>query len=455
MLQKNTGVKQEMRKIKFRDISVRELFKFIIPALLLVITVFLIAYYLVLPAPPDTIVMTTGIEGRTYAIFGEHYKEILARSNVNLKLLNSTGSVENFKRLKDKTMAVDVGFVQGGTSSNIEAPNLLSLGSITYSPIWVFYKGKETLDDFSQLKGKRIAIGPEGSGLRKISLALLKAANVVDRPTILLDIADGEAIKALKEGRVDVVMTIGSTDTPFMQELLNARNVKLMSLSQAEAYTRLVPGLSHVILPKGIINIAQRLPPSDINLVAPTTNLIVRNTMHPALMYLLLDAATEIHGGAGWVNKAGEFPAPKVQDFPLSDQAERYYKTGRPFLLDYMPFWVAVLLDRIIKILIPVIAIIFPLMRILPWFYSWRNRSKLYRLYGELKYLELEITQQLKPEHFTDYSIKLDRIEAATNKVRIPLNFYGELYTLKEHIELVREKLIRLNQREVSKELPL
>ena len=444
-----------MRKIKFRDISTRELFKFIIPALLVVLAVFLIAYYVVLPAPPGTIIMTTGIEGRTYAVFGERYKEILARSNVHLNLLNSSGSVENLRRLKDKTMAVDVGFVQGGASTVTDAPNLLSLGSITYSPLWVFYTGKKTLDDFSQLKGKRIAIGPEGSGLRKLSLNLLKAGNVADQPTTLLDIADGAAIKALKEGRIDVVITIGSTDTIYMQELLHSRNVKLMNLSQAEAYTRLVPGLSHVILPKGIINITKRLPPSDINLVAPTTDLIVRNTMHPALIYLLLDAATEIHGGAGWVNKAGEFPAPKVQDFPLSDQAERFYKTGRPFLLDYLPFWVAVLLDRIIKILIPVLAVIFPLMRILPWFYSWRNRSKLYRLYGELKYLELEITQPLRSGQIAEYSARLDRIEAAANKVSIPLNLYGELYTLKEHIELVREKLVRLNQRETSKDPPV
>ena len=432
-----------MKKIDFRDISIRELFIFVIPALLVVLAVFVIAYYVVQPAPPGTIVMTTGVEGRTYANFGEHYKKILARSNVHLKLLNSSGSVENFNRLKDKTIKVDVGFVQGGTSAGPDAPNLLSLGSITYSPLWVFYRGKETLDDFSQLKGKRIAIGPVGSGLRKLSLDILKAGNAADLPTILLDLADGAAIKALKEGRVDVVITIGSTDTLFMQELLNAHNVKLMSLAQAEAYTRLVPGLSHVILPKGIINIVKRVPPSDIHLVAPTTNLVVRNTMHPALMYLLLDAASEIHGGAGWVNKSGEFPVPKAQDFPLSDQAERFYKTGRPFLLDYLPFWVAVLLDRIVKILIPVLVVIFPLMRILPWFYSWRNRSKLYRLYGELKYLELEISQQLRPGHVVDYSAKLDRIETAANKISIPLNFYGELYTLKEHIELVREKVIR------------
>jgi TRAP-type uncharacterized transport system substrate-binding protein len=440
-----------MRRVKIREISTHELFKIGIPAILLVLFVFWVAYYIVLPAPPNTIVMTTGVEGRAYGVLGERYKQILSRSHVRLKLRSSSGAVENFRRLKDKSLAIDVGFVQGGTSSSADAPNLLSLGSISYNPLWVFYRGAETLDDFSQLKGKRIAIGTEGSGARKFALDLLKASSAADPPTVLFDLADAAAIKAIKEGQIDVVITTGTADNIFVQELLHSQSVKLMSLSQAEAYTRLFPALYHVILPKGIVNLAKRLPPSDIHLIAPATNLIVRNTMHPALMYLLLDAAVEIHGGAGWVHKAGEFPSPKVQDFPLSDQAERFYKTGRPFLLDYLPFWVAVFFDRIIKILIPVVVVLLPLVRIIPWLYSRRNRSKLYRWYGELKYLELEVSEHPQPERIMDYHAKLDRIEASVNKVDVPLAFYNELYTLREHIELVRKKVIGLNQSVPSK----
>ena len=440
-----------MRRVKIREISTHELFKIGIPAILLVLIVFWVAYYLVQPAPPNTIVMTTGVEGRAYGVLGERYKQILSRSSVRLELRSSSGAVENFRRLKDKSLAIDVGFVQGGTSSSADAPNLLSLGSISYNPLWVFYRSEETLDDFSQLKGKKIAIGTEGSGARKFSVDLLKASNAADPPTVLFDLADADAIKALKEGQVDVVITTGTADNIFVQELLHSKNVKLMSLSQAEAYTRLFPALYHVILPKGIVNLAKRLPPSDIHLVGPTTNLIVRDTMHPALMYLLLDAAVEIHGGAGWVHKAGEFPSPKVQDFPMSDQAERFYKTGPPFLLNYLPFWIAVFFDRIIKILIPVVVVLLPLIRIIPWLYSWRNRSKLYRWYGELKYLELEVSEHPQPERIADYHAKLDRIEASVNKVDVPLAFYNELYTLREHIEMVRKKVIGLNQSMPSK----
>lgn len=440
-----------MRRIKIREISTRELFKIGIPALLLVLIVFWIAYHFVQPVPPNTIVMTTGVEGRTYAALGDRYKQILARSHVRLELRPSTGSVENFRRLKDKSLATDVGFVQSGTSSSADAPNLLSLGSISYNPLWVFYRSTETFDDFSQLKGKRIAIGTEGSGARKFSLDLLKASEAADPATVLFDLADAVAIKALKEGQIDVIITIGTADNIFVQELLYTQNVKLMSLNQAEAYTRLFPALSHVILPKGIVSPGKRLPSLDIHLVAATTNLIVRDTIHPTLMYLLLDAAAEVHGGPGWVHKAGEFPSPKIQDFPLSDQAERFYKTGRPFLLNYLPFWVAVFFDRIIKILIPVALVLLPLVRIIPWLYSWRNRSKLYRWYGELKYLELEVSEHPQPERIAECHAKLNQIETSVDKIDVPLAFYNELYTLREHIELVRKRVKGLNQSGSSK----
>lgn len=438
-----------MKKIKFRDVSAREFFKFASLALTIICVVFFIAYYIVQPMPPDTIIMTTGVEGLSYMNFGERYKEILARSKVHLKLLDSSGSVENYNRLKDKNVAIDVGFVQGGTGSAREAPHLVSLGSIAYSPIWVFYTGDQTLDDFSQLKGKKIAIGPVGSGLRRLSLELLKAAGAADPPTVIVDLTAERAYEALMDGRINVMITIGLTDNNLVHKLLNNPRIKLMNLSQVEAYTRLVPGLYHVILPRGIINVAKRLPSSDIHLIAPTTSLVVRDTMHPALMYLLLDAASDIHGTSGWVTKSGEFPAPMAQDFPLSDQAERFYKTGRPLLLDYLPFWAAVLLDRMVKILLPVLVVLFPLMRVLPWFYSWRNRSRIRRLYGELKFLEIEVARQDRHDP-ADCAARLNRIENAARKITVPVNFYGELYTLREHIILVRRELLKQSEQEAS-----
>jgi TRAP-type uncharacterized transport system substrate-binding protein len=430
-----------------RSILFRGHLSIVVLMLLIVVICGVILFHFVLPAPPETLVMTTGTEGGTYSIFGRRYQEAMACEKVRLQLLPSSGSVENFNRLKDESFRVDVGFIQGGTISAKEAPDLVSLGGICYSPLWVFYRGQDTFDDLSVLKGKRIAVGPEGSGARKFSIELLRASNAAEPPTQFFDLSSAPAVKAILEGRVDVIMISSTVDNTLVQELLHAEGIKLMDFRQAEAYTRLYPALSQVILPKGILDLSKNKPAVDIHLLATTTSLIVRKNLHPAMMYLLLDAAADIHGDAGWVHKAGEFPSSKSQDFPLSDIAERFYKSGRPFLLDYLPFGMAAYIDRMILILVPSAVVLIPLLRIIPSLYSWWNRRKLYKWYEDLKNLELDIAEDSTPGRMMDYQKMLDRIEGFINEIRVPLALFKEVYTLKEHVELVRNKLARLEKR--------
>jgi hypothetical protein len=256
------------------------------------------------------------------------------------------------------------------------------------------------------------------------------------------------------EGKVDAVLTFGSTDSALVRELIAAPGVKLMSLSQAEAYTRLFPHLSHVVLPKGILGLSERFPASDIHLLAPTTNLLVQKNLHPALAYLLLKAAVEIHGGAGWVHRAGEVPSLKTQDFPISEQARRFYRSGGSWLHGYLPFWAATFVDRMLLVLISIGIVLVPLIGILPWFYTWRNRSKYYRWYRELRELEEELKEYQRPEHVEDYHARLDRIEEAVCKIRVSVAFYDEVFILKEHIEMVRQKLSRLIDPELERTDP-
>lgn len=401
--------------------------------------------------PPDNLVMTTGFEGGSYAIFGERYQQILARENIHLKLLLSSGSIENLQRLNDKSYRVDAGFVQDGSSLFSNTNNLVSLGAIGYAPLWVFYRGEETFNYLSELKGKRIAIGPEGSGVRKFAIDLLKLNNIATPPTTLLDLSSAASNKALLEGTADAVMIFGAEDNALVKELLYAPKVKLMNFRQAEAYTRLIPALSHVVLPQGILDVSKKIPSQDVHLLAVTTSLIVRKDLHPALIYLLLDAAVEIHGNAGWLNQKGEFPSPKELSFPSSNYAERFYKSGRPFLLDYLPFGIAAFVDRTILFMVPVVIILIPIIRSIPWLYSWRHRRKFHQWYRELKNLELEMMESFGPEDIAGYHEKIDHIEASINKISVPLAFFEEIYKLQEHVNLVRDKLIRLSKQSKEK----
>jgi len=434
-----------MGRAKIREVPARGIAFVSIPVSLLVLAACWMSYGF-LPMPPETLVMTTGMEGGTFSVIGERYRQVLAREGIQVRLLPSSGSVENLKRLSDKDSKVDVGFVQGGVAKPEETAHLVSLGGVFYTPLWVFYRNSETLDDLSQLKGKRVSIGPEGSGVRRFGIELLRAAGISGPPTVLLELPNTESGKAILEDRVDAVMMFGLADIQIVQELVAAPGIKLMNLSQAEAYTRLFPVLSHVVLPKGIFNPATRSPAADINLIAPTTHLVIRDNMHPALIYLLLKAAAEIHGGAGWVHRAGEFPSIKAQDFPVIEEAQRYYKSGGSVLYDYLPFWAAALVNRLILVLIPLGVVLIPLIGILPWVYTYRNRSRFYRYYRELMNLDKDLPVKAAPGHLDAFHERLDGIEDAVGRIRVSVVFYDEVFILKEHIQMVREKLIYLRQ---------
>jgi TRAP-type uncharacterized transport system substrate-binding protein len=398
-------------------------------------------YHFLQPFPPKTLTMATGMEGGSYAAFGERYRQVLARDGIRLALRPTSGAVENLKLLLDRRQAVEAGFIQGTVGSTEERANLVSLGGLAYTPLWIFYKGRGTYDDLIDLKGKRIAIGPEGSGIRKYSLELLKVAGVAGPPSDFLDLPSAKAKQALLDGTVDAIMTFGSPDNRLIWELLNERDIKLMSMSEAEAYTRRLPDLSHVVLPRGIIDPGRRDPPSDVHLLSPTMNLIVRKDLHPALVYLLLKASVEINGGPSWVNKAGEFPTLTKQDDPISEQAQRFYKSGGSWLYAYLPFWAATFFERLTLILISLGMIIVPLIGIAPWIYTWRNRSKYYPWYRELRKLEADILENRPIGGIESYEARLDRMEDSVSRIRTSVAFYDELFILKEHIQIVRQKL--------------
>jgi len=430
-----------MGRQKIRQLTLSAWSVTILVILLVVIFLSWMGYRFLQPFPPKTLVLATGMEGGSYGAFGELYRQVLARYGIHVVLRPTSGAVENMRLLGDKRQAVQAGFVQGTVGAIDEGSNLVSLGGMAYTPLWIFYGGKDTYDDLMQLKGKRIAIGPEGSGVRKYALQLLKAAGVTGPPAEFRNLSYAEANRALLDGRVDAIMIFGAPDSLLVSELLHAKDIKLMSMSQAEAYSRLFPDLSHVVLPRGIIDPGRRDPPADIHLLSPTTNLIVRKDLHPALVYLLLKASVEIHGGATWVSKAGEFPNLTKQDDPISEQAQRFYRSGGSWLYAYLPFWAATFVDRLTLILISLGMIIVPLIGIAPWVYSWRNRSRYYPMYRELRKLEREILENRPTGNIAAYVARLDRMEDAVSRIRTSVAFYDELYILKEHIRIVRGKL--------------
>ena len=424
-----------------RPIRSREFWTTLLPALAVLVAAFWVAFQFVEPAPQKTITMTGGSEGGAYEGYALRYKELLAIDGIDLKLLPSAGSVENLKRLMDGDSGVSIGFVQGGIAKPGDDEELMSLAGLYYEPLWVFYRGGAELEHVSRLRGKRIAIGPEGSGTRPLALQVLALAGMDERNTTLLDLDANRAAGALSRGEIDAAMIVADTSAPLVVRMLHDRGVRLMSFAQAEALTRHLHFLSHVVLPEGGIDFAANIPARDVHLVAPTANLVVRDDIHPALITLLMQAATQIHGGAGLLRKAGDFPSDKGVDFAMSVDAERYLKSGPPFLQRHLPFWIAVFIDRMVVMLVPVLAILIPVVRFTPTVYAWRIKSRIYRWYGKLKVLEIDMQSAKSASEVRALLERLDEIERSVSHIPTPLAFSEYLYNLRSHIELIRSRL--------------
>ncbi|MFN0317729.1 MAG: TAXI family TRAP transporter solute-binding subunit [Burkholderiales bacterium] len=406
--------------------------------LAIVVGVLLAAFLLVKPAPPRTLTLSTGPAGSDYHALGERYQQSLARHGVNVHLVPSAGSPENLARLTDGQ--VDVGFFQGGTGYFANAPNLVSLGSLYYEPLWVFYRGAE-ITDLPGLRGKRIAIGPYDSGSRALAVQLLAVNSVVLPPTTLLDSGHGQAARQLTEGEIDAAFIVAPGESAVVQQLLLEKNIRLLSFDRAEAYARRFPYLTKVVLPKGVLDFSNNLPAKDVVLIAPTASLLARENLHPALAYLLLRAAKEIHEVTGLFNKAREFPNMTDSDFPYSEEVTRYYQSGSPFLQRHLPFWLANLVERLWVLLLPALAVAIPLMRLLPPLFQWWRRSRIYRWYARLKEIELELESSHDKEALNAMLARLDEIEQAVSRVPTPLAYAEALYNFRANIAFVRQRV--------------
>ncbi|MDR2240215.1 MAG: ABC transporter substrate-binding protein [Zoogloeaceae bacterium] len=433
----------KLRQLKLRDISLRDLLVVVLPALLLLIGGFWLAAQFIQPAPPGYVYISSGMPGDSYEVYVERYRQVLARNGIELRERNSAGAAENLSRLLDENDDTEVAFVQSGLADGVDVSTLYSLGHLGYEPLWVFYRADHELDRLTQLKGKRIAIGIEGSGTRKLALQLLEASGLNARNAKLLSLGGLSAAEALRAHQADAVFLVGVERSAAVWTLLYAEGVHLMNLSYAEAYTRLFPQLARLTLPRGAIDMERNLPVRNVALVAPMTTLVAHESTHPALIELLLQAAQEVHGEAGIFQRPGEFPHAGGIDFRMSPDAERFYKSGKPFLQRYLPFWAANLIDRTVVMLVPVFALLFPILRFGPPLYTWRIRSRVYRRYGELKFLEAEVEENPQRYSQAEWLEKLDRIEQSAHQIPTPLAFTDMLYTLRVHLGLVRATILR------------
>jgi len=393
-------------------------------------------------APPSTITFSSGPEDSYFHKTALRYQKALAKTGVTVNVLTSNGSLQNLERLIDPKAKVDIALVQGGIrDKEIKTDDLVSLGGVTYQPLMVFYRGKK-IELLSQLVGKSVAIGSEGSGTRKFALRLLSANGIKEKEpgtTKLLNMDADDAIAALEKKQIDAAFIMTeSASNDDVRKLLKSDDIHLMSFKQAAAINRKIDYLNVLELPEGAIDLGQNIPDHDISLVGPMVELIADKDLHPALSDLILDAATEIHSRPNLYQKRGEFPTPVEHAIKLSDDATRFYKSGKSLFYRYLPFWFASLVSRFVVVFLPIAVFLIPAIRAVPAFFRWRTQIKIRRRYRELLILEAKFKNEHDPVRLTALRKHFERIDNEISKMRVRAAFADQFYSLRGHIDYVR-----------------
>ncbi len=442
-------------------LSTRDLLITTGPFVLLVVALLGLAYWALDPSPPKRVVLATGSANGAYAEFGLRYRAQLAKFGIEVELRNTEGSADNLGLLADPASGVEFAFVQSGASSTEEAQasgatELVSLGSLFYEPLWLFYReasAKEKLKQDSvstlgQLAGWRVNIGAPGSGIAPLMRRMIDANGLAPGAVVEQHLSQTPAVMALLAGELDALALVSAPEAPMVQMLLQTPGIRLLDFAQAEAYSRRMPMLAPVSLPRGVVSLERDLPPSDVDLVAPTAMLVARRDAHPALQQLFVQAANSIHKDAGWFQTRGEFPNRRAADLPMSREADRFFETGPPMLQRYLPFWVANLVDRMWVVLASIVVVLIPLSRVLPPLYELRIRSRVFRWYGRLRQIEEGLGSGADGPHDAQPLMnELDELDSRVRSLTVPLSHADELYALRSHIDLVRKKLRALGAR--------
>jgi TRAP transporter TAXI family solute receptor len=436
------------RSLRYTLVSLRELLVSAGPLVLITIGLLVAAYLWLEPNPPKRVVLATGPENGAYDRFGQAYAQALARHGITVELRSSEGAADNLLLLSEG--GADLGFVQGGSGAlGPEAQaHLVSLGSLFVEPLWLFYRedsarrlhgGAPTA--LTDLKGWRVNVGTPGSGVPQLFRRLLEANRLSPADLQLQQLEQTPGTMAFLDGTVDAVVFASAPESMMVQMLLQTPGVHLLPFTQAQAYARRLGFLTPVTLPQGVVDLARNQPAQDVPLVASTTSLLARADTHPALLQLMAQAAVELHGPPGWFNRAREYPSVEHGEVPLAPEAERAIRSGPPLLQRYLPFWLANLVERMWLSLGLIIALALPLSRVIPPLYTFRIRRRVFVWYAELR--DIEERAEHAPAQAAGLVGELDALEHRAEKITLPLAYTDELYTLRQHIHVVRKKLLR------------
>ena len=409
-------------------------------AILVAIAVTVVKLFLL---PPSSIDIAAGPKGSYLYETAQKYKVEFEKAGVQVNIMETGGTLENLEHVNHPDKLIEFGFLEGGAADRKDYPSLESLGSIAYAPIWVFYRSDlGNIYDINELKGKRIAIGGTSQGIHANALDLLNAVGINSSNSKLSNIGREEALKALHSNQIDAMFYSAPAEDPLVKILFNDARLKSLQWPDAEGIARNLREYHVLNLPFGAIDLANSMPAKDMKVLATTITVITKKDTHSALIYLMMGVMDDIHEAPSIMHAENEFPSDKDVDFPLSNDAEDYYKKGgKPFLQRYLPYWAASFLGKLLLILVPLLAIFYPLSQSYPAIQQWYYTNRVNRFYDQLVKIEKRLDDGADRE-IIKYDIQVLRaeIELLIKLEKIPSMYTNLLYDLRGHVSQVIEE---------------
>ena len=420
------------------------LIKEVWPLIFLLFLALAVLIWFAKPAPPDKVLMATGTGG-SYKVLGEKYKAYFEKRGIELKLIETHGSKENLQHLIDRKDPIQAAFVQGGMIAVDNLSGVQSLGSVDYEPVWIFYR-KNTFNEGIHVSDRditklRINIGPIGSGTHAQAVSILKQNHLTSTAPNLLSMNNADAVNAIEQGEIDAVFLVDGYDSPNVQRLIKNPNIRLVTFSRADAYTRLLPYFEELGVPMGGFDLGKNIPDHPIQLISTTTNLLIDDRLHPAIQVLFLEAAKEINGAKSYFSRVGEFPVYMNTEAPLSNEAKFFYEKGTPTLMKYLPFWLAEFLERMFFLLLPFAAFAYPIIKSIPSYRTNLAKKQINSIYKDLDKFEQNTIQTFDPNRRGEYIEVLNDMERRVLASKAAKLATADCYSLRNNIEFIRNAL--------------
>ncbi len=367
------------------------------------------------PFTPKSVALATGQEGTSYKKISEDFQAFFKQNNITLDLVSVTGLGDGLKGLDSTASNVSASFMTAGVVTAKQYPNLLSLGSVQFAPIWIFYKGDtiKTNDPFEYFSAKKINIGPAENVTNKIFKSLY-SLNQKTKPTTnnFSELPFKDAADQLIAGQLDAVFIVDNIQSETIQKLLSAQDIKIMDFPLADAYLKKYPFLRKLVIPKGSIKLDSIYPSEDITILSSTTTLLIENTTHPTIQWAYLMAAKEFGANAStFFADAGYFPQNLDQSIPLSPIAKRFYQQGTPTVFSYLPLWIASLIENIWAYALAFVVLVLPVYTFLTTARLFPSEQLMNQMFINFRELDEAISSATSTQQISEIETAIERYE--------------------------------------------